>query len=52
MMKLEPTAQEIKDQRIYAGWGLTDEEYRPQFRVWFVALQESKKQWNKRRYWR
>lgn len=28
MMKLEPTAQEIKDQRIYAGWGLTDEEYR------------------------
>jgi len=27
MMKLEPTAQEIKDQRIYAGWGLTDEEY-------------------------
>ena len=28
MMKLEPTAQEIKDQRVYAGWGLTDEEYR------------------------
>ena len=28
MMKVEPTAQEIKDQRIYAGWGLTDEEYR------------------------
>lgn len=28
MMKLEPTAQEIRDQRIYAGWGLTDEEYR------------------------
>ena len=28
MMKIEPTAQEIKDQRIYAGWGLTDEEYR------------------------
>lgn len=28
MMKLEPTAQEIKDQRIYAGWGLTDDEYR------------------------
>lgn len=28
MMKLEPTAQEINDQRIYAGWGLTDEEYR------------------------
>ena len=28
MMKLEPTAQEIKDQRIYAGWGLTEEEYR------------------------
>ena len=28
MMKLEPTAQEIKDQCIYAGWGLTDEEYR------------------------
>ncbi|OJG86357.1 phosphoribosylformylglycinamidine synthase 2 [Enterococcus raffinosus] len=27
-MKLEPTAQEIKDQRIYAGWGLTDDEYR------------------------
>ncbi|WP_313630950.1 phosphoribosylformylglycinamidine synthase subunit PurL [Enterococcus devriesei] len=28
MMKLEPTAQEIKEQRIYAEWGLTDEEYR------------------------
>ena len=28
MMKLEATAQEIKDQRIYAGWGLTDDEYR------------------------
>lgn len=29
MMKvMEPTAQEIKDQRIYAEWGLTDEEYR------------------------
>lgn len=28
MMKIEPTAQEIKDQRIYAEWGLTDEEYR------------------------
>ncbi|MHC5216066.1 phosphoribosylformylglycinamidine synthase subunit PurL [Enterococcus sp. LJL128] len=29
MMKIsEPTAQEIKDQKIYAGWGLTDEEYR------------------------
>ncbi|MGG5368923.1 phosphoribosylformylglycinamidine synthase subunit PurL [Enterococcus sp. AZ196] len=28
MMKVEPTAQEIKDQRVYAGWGLTDEEYR------------------------
>ncbi|MDT2828169.1 phosphoribosylformylglycinamidine synthase subunit PurL [Enterococcus viikkiensis] len=28
MMKFEPTAQEIKEQRIYAEWGLTDEEYR------------------------
>lgn len=28
MMKLEPTAQEIKEQRIYAEWGLADEEYR------------------------
>ncbi|MGM0339316.1 phosphoribosylformylglycinamidine synthase subunit PurL [Enterococcus sp. AZ007] len=28
MMKVEPTAQEIKDQRVYDGWGLTDEEYR------------------------
>lgn len=29
MMSLkEPTSQEIKDQRIYAEWGLTDEEYR------------------------
>ncbi|MHC5248130.1 phosphoribosylformylglycinamidine synthase subunit PurL [Enterococcus sp. LJL90] len=24
----EPTGQEIKDQKIYAQWGLTDEEYR------------------------
>ncbi|MBV7390298.1 phosphoribosylformylglycinamidine synthase subunit PurL [Enterococcus alishanensis] len=28
MIKTEPTAQEIKEQRIYAEWGLTDEEYR------------------------
>ncbi|WP_207694243.1 phosphoribosylformylglycinamidine synthase 2 [Enterococcus sp. DIV0212c] len=29
MMKLkEPTPQEIKNQRIYSQWGLTDEEYR------------------------
>lgn len=28
MMNLEPTPQAIKDQRIYAQWGLTDEEYR------------------------
>ncbi|WP_086312856.1 phosphoribosylformylglycinamidine synthase 2 [Enterococcus sp. 7F3_DIV0205] len=29
MMKVkEPTPQEIKSQRIYSGWGLTDEEYR------------------------
>ncbi|MBO0473210.1 phosphoribosylformylglycinamidine synthase subunit PurL [Enterococcus ureasiticus] len=29
MMKVkEPTAQEIKSQRIYSEWGLTDEEYR------------------------
>ncbi|MBP1048337.1 phosphoribosylformylglycinamidine synthase subunit PurL [Enterococcus sp. BWM-S5] len=29
MMKInEPTAQEIKDNKIYAEWGLTDEEYR------------------------
>ncbi|MDT2756686.1 phosphoribosylformylglycinamidine synthase subunit PurL [Enterococcus asini] len=28
MTNLEPTPQEIKDQRIYAQWGLTDEEYR------------------------
>ncbi|MFV0558540.1 MAG: phosphoribosylformylglycinamidine synthase subunit PurL [Enterococcus sp.] len=29
MMKVtEPTAQEIKEQKIYAQWGLTDEEYR------------------------
>lgn len=29
MMKInEPTAQEIKDKKIYAEWGLTDEEYR------------------------
>ncbi|GCF94541.1 phosphoribosylformylglycinamidine synthase subunit PurL [Enterococcus florum] len=28
MMKVEPTPQEIKEQRIYAEWGLTDEEYR------------------------
>lgn len=27
-MNLEPTPQAIKDQRIYAQWGLTDEEYR------------------------
>jgi hypothetical protein len=28
MMKItEPTAQEIKEQRIYAEWGLTDAEY-------------------------
>ncbi|MTD41768.1 phosphoribosylformylglycinamidine synthase subunit PurL [Erwinia sp. CPCC 100877] len=28
MMKItEPTAQEIKEQRIYAEWGLTDDEY-------------------------
>ena len=27
MMKLEPTAEEIKEQRIYAGWGLSDTEY-------------------------
>ncbi|URZ88328.1 phosphoribosylformylglycinamidine synthase subunit PurL [Floricoccus penangensis] len=25
---VEPTAQEIKDQKIYSEWGLTDEEYR------------------------
>ena len=24
----EPTAEEIKKKRIYAEWGLTDEEYR------------------------
>lgn len=24
---MEPTPQEIKDKRIYAEWGLTDEEY-------------------------
>lgn len=29
MMKvMEPTPQEIKEQKIYAQWGLTDEEYR------------------------
>ncbi|WP_321384263.1 phosphoribosylformylglycinamidine synthase subunit PurL [uncultured Enterococcus sp.] len=29
MMKInEPTAQEIKEKKIYAEWGLTDEEYR------------------------
>lgn len=27
-MKREPTAQEVKDQKLYAEWGLTDEEYR------------------------
>ncbi|WP_314063720.1 phosphoribosylformylglycinamidine synthase subunit PurL [uncultured Vagococcus sp.] len=27
-MKIEPTPQEVKDQKIYAEWGLTDEEYR------------------------
>lgn len=27
-MKREPTAQEVKEQKIYAEWGLTDEEYR------------------------
>ncbi|MHC5267980.1 phosphoribosylformylglycinamidine synthase subunit PurL [Enterococcus sp. LJL98] len=26
--RIEPTPQEIKEQRIYAQWGLTDEEYR------------------------
>lgn len=25
---IEPTAEQIRDQRIYAQWGLTDEEYR------------------------
>ena len=24
---IEPTPQEIKDQKIYTQWGLTDEEY-------------------------
>jgi phosphoribosylformylglycinamidine synthase len=24
----EPTPQEVKEKRIYAEWGLTDEEYR------------------------
>jgi phosphoribosylformylglycinamidine synthase len=28
MIKVEPTPQEIKEQRIYSQWGLTDEEYR------------------------
>lgn len=28
MMNVEPTPQQIKEQRIYAEWGLTDEEYR------------------------
>ncbi|MGM0212937.1 phosphoribosylformylglycinamidine synthase subunit PurL [Enterococcus sp. AZ109] len=28
MINVEPTPQQIKDQRIYAEWGLTDEEYR------------------------
>ena len=28
MMKIsEPTPQEIKERKIYAQWGLTDEEY-------------------------
>lgn len=27
-VRMEPTPQEIKDQRVYAQWGLTDEEYR------------------------
>ena len=28
MIRVEPNPQEIKEQRIYAEWGLTDEEYR------------------------
>lgn len=28
MINVEPTPQQIKEQRIYAEWGLTDEEYR------------------------
>ncbi|MCD5002461.1 phosphoribosylformylglycinamidine synthase subunit PurL [Enterococcus saccharolyticus] len=28
MKKFEPTPQQVKEQRIYAEWGLTDEEYR------------------------
>lgn len=27
-MKTEPTPQEVKEQKIYAEWGLTDDEYR------------------------
>ncbi len=28
MIKVEPTPQQVKEQKIYAEWGLTDEEYR------------------------